>query len=321
MKIKNFFLSILLACIGWSSSFAQVGIGTTTPAPSAILDLTATNKGLLPPRMTTNQRQEITSPATGLFIFNLTVNCMQWFNGTGWFDACDGTITGLPIASGACAGEPQFFTFNGKIYRPIENRGKCWLDRNLGASRVAISSIDPESYGSLYQWGRAADGHQLVNRFFPDGVTTSTNTAVNATVNTDTPPHSNFIIVNTGNFDWRSPQNVNLWQGISGTNNPCPSGYRLPTATELDNERLSWYPYNNAAGALASLLKLPMAGLRSFNGVLQYVGTFGLGQYWSSTVSSTFSGTYSIGLGFDSVDAGVGAYRRAIGYSVRCIKD
>lgn len=40
---------------------------------------------------------------------------------------------------------------------------KCWLDRNLGASRVATSKTDTLAYGHYYQWGRSADGHQLPN--------------------------------------------------------------------------------------------------------------------------------------------------------------
>ncbi len=63
---------------------AQVGIGTTTPAASAQLDVNSTTKGLLPPRMTTVQRDLISIPAAGLFIFNLTTNSLQIYNGTGW---------------------------------------------------------------------------------------------------------------------------------------------------------------------------------------------------------------------------------------------
>lgn len=40
---------------------------------------------------------------------------------------------------------------------------KKWMDRNLGASRVATASNDRMAYGHLFQWGRPADGHQLVN--------------------------------------------------------------------------------------------------------------------------------------------------------------
>jgi len=53
--------------------FAQTGIGTTTPDASARLEVAATNKGFLPPRVSlsaTNSASPITNPATGLVIFN-----------------------------------------------------------------------------------------------------------------------------------------------------------------------------------------------------------------------------------------------------------
>jgi hypothetical protein len=115
--------------------------------------------------------------------------------------------------------------------------------------------------------------------------------------------------------NWRSPGNDNLWQGVNGTNNPCPGGYRLPTEAELNAEHLSWAS-NNAAGALASPLKLPMAGRRiSSSGSLYNVGTFGY--YWSSTVSST----NSRGLTFGSTYDYMGTNYRAYGFAVRCLKD
>jgi len=182
--------------------------------------------------------------------------------------------------------------------------GKIWMDRNLGATQVATSSTDEDSYGDLYQWGRRTDRHQC--RASP---TTATLSAV------DQPAHGNFIIINSGNYDWRSPQNVNLWQGVSGVNNPCPSGYRLPTDTELEDERVSWGA-SNAAGAFASPLKLPMSGYRYFsNGSLYQVGTNG--NYWSSTVS----GTNSRHLQFYSSGAFITTNDRAHGFSVRCLKD
>jgi uncharacterized protein (TIGR02145 family) len=182
--------------------------------------------------------------------------------------------------------------------------GEIWMDRNLGASQVATSSTDAAAYGDLYQWGRAADGHQL---------RTSGTTSILAT--SDNPGHGDFITPGSSPYDWRSPQNDNLWQGVSGTNNPCPSGYRLPTEAEWEAERTSWSS-NNAAGAFASPLKLPVAGRRSYsNGSLGSVGSFGY--YWSSAVG----GTYSRRLYFYGSDAGMGSDVRAVGYSVRCLKD
>ena len=67
---------------------AGVGIeiaGTPTIDASAILTLTSTSKGFLPPRMTTAQRDAITSPALGLMIYNTSTNKHQGYNGT-WND-------------------------------------------------------------------------------------------------------------------------------------------------------------------------------------------------------------------------------------------
>jgi uncharacterized protein (TIGR02145 family) len=114
---------------------------------------------------------------------------------------------------------------------------------------------------------------------------------------------------------WRSPQNNNLWQGVNGVNNPCQSGYRLPTETELNAERLSWST-NNSAGAYASPLKLPMAGYRNFsNGSLNDVGSNC--SYWSSTVSGTSSRLLTV----ISSTAYMNTSFRANGVSVRCLKD
>ena len=194
------------------------------------------------------------------------------------------------------------FDMGDNVYNPIT--GEIWMDRNLGASQVATSSTDASSYGDLYQWGRAADGHQIRT-----SGTTSTNSS------TDNPGHNNFILEPNSPYDWRSPQNDNLWQGVSGTNNPCPSGYRLPTQAEWEAERQSWST-NNAAGAFASPLKLPVAGYRSISdGSLNLVGSYGY--YWSSTVDGTFSRV----LRCDSSGADMYSGTRAGGFSVRCLKE
>ena len=67
-------------------SFSQnVGIGTTTPNASAALDVQSTSKGLLPPRMTSLQRDAISSPTPGLIIFNTDTQSLEVFTNAGWF--------------------------------------------------------------------------------------------------------------------------------------------------------------------------------------------------------------------------------------------
>ena len=178
--------------------------------------------------------------------------------------------------------------------------GKTWMDRNLGATQVATSSTDAAAYGDLYQWGRRSDGHQCRN-----SATTTTLSSV------DQPAHGDFI--RSSLEDWRSPMNDNLWQGVNGINNPCPNGYRLPSQTELNQERLSW-SQNNNQGAFISPLKLPMSGQRSnATGGLSNIDGF----YWSNSVSSNLSP----GLVYNSTNAFMNGGARALGYSVRCIKN
>ena len=181
--------------------------------------------------------------------------------------------------------------------------GKTWMDRNLGASQAATSSTDANSYGDFYQWGRRSDGHQC-----------SSSVNITELSSLDQPTHDDFIISANAPYDWRSTQNPNLWQGVNGVNNPCPSAYRLPTFTELDAERLSWSK-NNAEGAFNSPIKFPMAGRRFNNGGAVNFGEYG--SYWTSSVT----GTFSFFLAFESENAFMTDYYRAYGASIRCIKD
>lgn len=182
------------------------------------------------------------------------------------------------------------------------NTGKIWMDRNLGAKRAAINSTDEESFGDLYQWGRMADGHQCRN-----------STTTSDISSTDNPTHAKFI---TSSSDWRNPSNDNLWQGVNGINNPCPSGFRVPTEMEFNAEMSSWGS-KNASGAISSPLKFTSTGTRMENtGGIEYAGNFG--NYWtSSIVGQSARRAY-----FDNntLNGGINN-NKARGNPVRCIKD
>ena len=286
---------------------AGVGIGTTNPSASAKVEIASTTQGFLPPRMTTAQRDAITSPSIGLVIYNTTTNCLNYFVGGGWIQTCGSVEQPIvqpiyPAGSVFCSGT----TLVVNVLNPAT--GKIWMDRNLGATQAATSSTDEAAYGDLYQWGRRSDGHQC---------RTSATTATLSSI--DQPANGNFILAPSIPYDWRSPQNTNLWQGVNGVNNPCPSGYRIPTGPELEAERLSW-SVNTSVGAFASALKLSRAGARYYDGSVNIVGKSG--EYWGSTIyldQSRFllftgpCGPY--------LCASVPAVGRSYGLSVRCIKD
>lgn len=66
---------------------ADIGVGTATPAASAKMEIVSTTKGFLPPRMTTTQKNAISTPATGLEVFDSTLATTEFYDGTLWTGA------------------------------------------------------------------------------------------------------------------------------------------------------------------------------------------------------------------------------------------
>jgi len=99
-KMKN--IQFILFVIISVHLHAQTGIGTTTPNASAKLEVAATDKGFLLPRMTATQRAAIASPATGLLVYNTGSNPnlvagYYYWNGSSW--ATIATATGSGVSS------------------------------------------------------------------------------------------------------------------------------------------------------------------------------------------------------------------------------
>jgi len=180
------------------TSIAQVGLGTVTPHASAALDITSTTAGLLPPRMSTAERNVINSgaPAVGLTIYNTDVKCLEFWNGSAWVCMFDNTSTGIipdnatcasatisatpctagEIASGINGGSLGNKYANGAngTYSVVEIGGQCWMqegiDVNPTESPTWVNSSDVGWYGyyndnyqaagegTLLQWSAAMNG-------------------------------------------------------------------------------------------------------------------------------------------------------------------
>lgn len=217
---------------------------------------------------------------------------------------------------------------NGTVVSP--KTGRTWMSFNLGATRFpATGQNDALNYGDLYQWGRGNDGHQSLKgtlqtaQLYTGTLPAAYNDPLMATIG------SKFIA--TTGLDWLSTNYDGLWQGVNGINNPCPSGFRVPSRLEWNAELPTPTPITTIANAYTSFLKLTTGGRRtsSLTGAMERTTE---GFYWTSTVVgvlgmgtdySRFSNSYLLGLyssGTPNVRTTLFA-NRSMALAVRCIKD
>ncbi|MGV4566983.1 hypothetical protein, partial [Ornithobacterium rhinotracheale] len=151
------------------------------------------------------------------------------------------------------------------IYVPVMGLdGKLWLNNNLGANYANVdhpafnpvqgakSLRDENAYGSHFQWGRAADGHELTTYTSP-------------TSGSMTHP----------NMQW---YNIDQLQSYT---NPCPAGYHVPTKQEW-NAYNNLLPSKNAQAWQSDVLHLTYAGDKNAGGWSPNPGSPS-GWYWSSS--------------------------------------
>lgn len=94
--MKKFLLFATILLSGFQAFSQQnVGIGTTTPEQSAILDLVTNNKGFLVPRVTQAERLAILNPARGLMVYDIDADCFFFFSNI-WVPLCqsNGPLSG-----------------------------------------------------------------------------------------------------------------------------------------------------------------------------------------------------------------------------------
>jgi len=153
---------LIIACL---KSFSQnVAINTTGNAAnaSAMLDVSANNKGLLIPRMTTTERQAIASPANGLMVFDITSNTF-WYFSTTWKELNGGGGAGFVLPYTGTGNDP------GKLFSILNTNTNVigtaiYGKKSIGSGLVAgmASGVLGESSGGSGVIGLCDSGYGVL---------------------------------------------------------------------------------------------------------------------------------------------------------------
>lgn len=213
------------------------------------------------------------------------------------------------------------------VYLPVTaSDGNIWLNNNLGANysnathvefnpgKQATAYNDYNAYGSLFQWGRYSDGHELIN-WTDSLIGTPVNGITTIKATTETPLNALFITEANFPFLWQTYEDNTLWLGETGVNNPCPTGFRLPTETEITT-LFSVENITNYSNAVSNHLAFTASGYRNWiNGSIQSPAVEG--RY----ITTSSSGALKPVFRFDSSSTFIASSGRVVGNSIRCIKD
>lgn len=165
---------------------AAIGSSGTIDA-SAQLDIQSTTKGILPPRMTTTQKNAISSPATGLSVYDTSLNVNSTWNGTSWTTSTNTPIPSLQIAYGNPSGtditsSPNLI-FDGANLRALSTAGTTVLNSmtTIQRSALLIPTTGSQVFDNVFEtpmWYNGTNWAPLfiANSYVP--TITSTNAAI-----------------------------------------------------------------------------------------------------------------------------------------------
>lgn len=162
MKNLGFFLIYLFTSI--SAQSQSVGIGTTSPNTSAILDVYSTSKGFLPPRVTFQQRNLIPNPTAGLIVWCTDCYEMQVYNGFLWKNMGGQAASGISYPNIKVCNDTWMLrnlavrnfrngdtipvVTNNALWSSLTTPAMCWVNNNMNNDTI---------YGPLYNWYAATD--------------------------------------------------------------------------------------------------------------------------------------------------------------------
>lgn len=184
--MKQFIITIFIICSFHFLQAQNVGIGTSTPNSSAVLDVNSTTKGLLIPRMNTGQRTGIASPVAGLMVYDTDFKEYYHHDGTTWKKVLNNNVwntsatrnyvfnTTDSIGIGTLSPDEKLQIVNGKIYvqdnrtgqnphvifdipNVADNEGGLQFKR-LGDTLAALNYVEDPDYANYLKFSVGSPG-------------------------------------------------------------------------------------------------------------------------------------------------------------------
>ena len=287
---------------------AQVGIGTTTPAASAQLDVSSTSKGFLPPRMTTVQRDAILNPADGLIIFNTTTNYLNYAYNSFWWELSSTGSTGGVHSCGTL----NVHNTSSSYGRLVDQDGNTYLTITIGSQTWMAENLKTTKY---------RDGSNIPS---------VTNHASWSTLTTGAWCSKEFNIAN--NCPYGKLYN---FYAVVDARGLCPTGWHVPTDPEWSTFITYLGGASIAGGRLKSTSILWTSNIGATNDAgfsalpssyLLVDGSFGptgtTNGWWTTTESVSYPDRYWV-IGTEGSSSNVlrNPYFKNGGIGVRCVRD
>lgn len=227
---------LLLPTVAFSQGTAINTTGTAA-ASSSILDVTSSDKGVLIPRMTTAQRDAITSPAAGLLIFNTDCIEFQYYNSTTWISMINANSGTSPVSTAATNLQATSFSAN---WNSVIGASTYYLDvsttsdfssfvtgyNNLNVGNVVTYSVTGLTCNTAYYY-RVRAGSSCGAGSNSNAITATTSACFSCgSPFTDTRDSKSYNTVQIGTQCWMA-QNLSYNQSSFGNDwcydNDCPT--------------------------------------------------------------------------------------------------
>ena len=315
---------------------AQTAIGGSTPDASAMLDVQSTTKGMLPPRLTSAQRDAISNPAEGLIIYNTESDCLNHFAGGRWYEHCGTPLPGI-LGSSFTAfdnGSGEYFSENticqNKFISAEHTASTCTGTVTVGSNTYTVVLINEQCW--------MKENLKEVPSNFNPSPSWVNNTDVGWTGFLNgagsEPALGDGLL-----YQWSAAMNGSTNERAQGA---CPAGWHVPSDCEwmylehglgmsiTDQAKIdhrtsgsvgSQLSSSTTSGTNSSGFTARLAAFRNTNGF--YSPNYGLQGYW--VTSTKVNSTNHIARYMNSVFFGTGVTRwnepNSRGFSLRCIKN